>query len=136
MRSAGFVRAASWATSRRPCCPSSDWRSPARCPVTTSGRRRRPILIHPAEEGAGQLRLAHQEVELVVAREPGARPVAATEEGDPGIEDPELRVEQLVRDLPVEADGSPLRSQEPPGRRRLRVGRVPPRTKGDNTTTR
>src|SRR5437773_9126972 len=132
MRSAGFARAASWATLRRRCCRSSDWRCRAPCPATTSGCRRRPVLLHPAEEGSGQLGLAHQKVEFVVAREPGARPVAATEEGGPSIEDPDLRMEQLVAGLPVEAHSGSGRLQDPEGSAILWLGRIQQDAKVDS----
>src|SRR6266480_4328756 len=134
MRSAGFARAASWATLRRRCCRSSDWRCRAPCPATTSGGRRGPVLLHPAEEGPGQLGLAHQEVEFVVAGESGARPVAATEEGDPSIEDPERRVQQLVSGLAIEAYGGPGRLEQPEGGGILRLGGVQQDAKVDTAT--
>src|SRR6266852_7554371 len=113
MGSRRFARGGSWAISRRRCCPWWGSRCPAKCPATTSGRRRCPVLLEPAEEGLRQPGLAHQEVEFVVAGESGARPIAAPEEHRPGIEDPEFRMQQFIARLPVEANRRPRRLQEP-----------------------
>src|SRR5260370_3496203 len=104
---------ASWAISRQRCYLWWGWGYPAKCPVTTSGRRRCPVLLEPAEEGPGQPGLADQEVEFVVARESRARPIAAPEEHCPGIEDPELRMHQLVAGLALEAHLRSRRLQKP-----------------------